>query len=288
MLKYIIIGKQASGKSFFLNLFKEKGLKTLKTHTTRPKRSENEDTYFFHEESELPPKDILASDRVNGHLYFTTKSDILLSDVMVLTPAGAIDVAEAFPEIGFRIIYLTADKEKRDEKLNERATLNSNLQKVQLEREKWDEYNFKLWNEIIKREKIEEEDGLPSNILAISHIINDYNKEQLNRYIDECMQTKQLMENLEQIIEKALTFEILEEGPNHTIHTFFIGGDMKDYTLPEFAHAVLNDPNGFLTFMVTCITRGVFTQDKPPVKEIPNQMSIFDMHENIKEKLKND
>lgn len=282
MLKFIIIGKQASGKSFFLNLFKEKGLKTLKTHTTRPKRSEDENTYFFHEESKLPPKDILASDRVNDHLYFTTKSDVLTSDVMVLTPSGAIEVTETFPEIGFRIIYLTADEKERDERLKDRVVLNNDLEKIQSEREKWDNYNFKLWDEIIEKEKIDEIDDLPPNILAISHIVNDYDKEQLNRYVEECKQTKQLMENLEEIIEKALAFEILEEGPNHTVHTFFIGGDMKDYTLPEFAHAVLNDPNGFLSFMITCIIRGVFTQDGPPIKEMPNQLSLFDTDENKK------
>lgn len=285
MLKFIIIGKQASGKSFFLNLFKEQGLKTLKTHTTRPKRTPNEDTYFFHEESELPPKDILASDKINNHLYFTTKSDVLESDVMILTPSGVIEVAKAFPEVGFCVIYLDADEEKRDEKLNERLQANENLQKIQSEREKWDDFNFKLWDEIIEKEKIDEKDELPSNILAVSHIANDYDKEQLSRYISECEQTKRLLENLEQIVEKSLDFEILEKGPNDTIHTFFINGNMKDYTIPEFTHALLDDPNGFLSFMITCIMQGVLTEDTPPVKELPNQMSIFDMHENIKEKL---
>lgn len=285
MLKFIIIGKQASGKSFFLNLFKEKGLKTLKTHTTRPKRTLDEDTYFFHKESELPPKDILASDKVNNHLYFTTKSDVLKSDVMVLTPTGAIDVARAFPEIGFRIIYLDANEEKRDEKLNERLKTNENLQEIQSKREQWDDFNFKLWDEIIKKEKIDEKDKLPSNILAVSHIVNDYDKEQLSYYISECEQTKRLLENLEKIVEKSLNFEILEKGPNNTIHTFFINGNMKNYTLPEFAHALLDEPNGFLSFMITCIIQGVLTEDTPPVKEIPNQMSIFDIHEDIKEKL---
>lgn len=282
MIKFIIIGRQGSGKSHFLDLFKQHDFKTLKTHTTRPKRFPEEDTYYFHDGYELASKDILAADNVNNHLYFTTKTDVLEADVLVLSPQGVIEVAEAFPQIGFRVLFLTPDDALREGRLKLRVKDDLISEEMLENRTQWDEHNFKIWDEIVENEKIGSELNLPSNILAVSNIVNDYQDETLIRFVHESMETKKLIENLEQIVEKALNFDVLSKGPNNTVKVVMEGnGQPSHQTISEFAHTILSDPISLTYFLMNCISEGVFTKDEPKDKDLDTdfksrQISMFD------------
>lgn len=101
---FCIVGKSGTGKSTYLdalmkdNRIKNLGLKELKYHTTRTKRTPDEDTYYFstyEDYSNIDKNDIIEErlyKKVDEEVvYYTTKSDINPDNCNGLICAASVD-----------------------------------------------------------------------------------------------------------------------------------------------------------------------------------------------------
>lgn len=119
-MKIIIAGRTQTGKTTFANKLAEKfGLTVLKTCTTRPKRSPNEDTYHFYTQEEYEA--IPLSERftettgLDGYSRWTNRADAIQADIAILDPIGIPLMTNLWHKYGHKVIliYISVQKDLR-------------------------------------------------------------------------------------------------------------------------------------------------------------------------------
>lgn len=128
-VKVLIIGRTATGKDYLANELKGRGMTLLKSYTTRPKRSDNEDTHKFitNEEYETIDKDTIAAyTEINGGKYFATKDDVLNCDVYIIDVNGLRQISESMPDTPVIVVHMTANEEERKKRFIKRSGLDEN------------------------------------------------------------------------------------------------------------------------------------------------------------------
>lgn len=117
-----IIGRTGSGKDYLAKKFEEKGLKQIKSYTTRPKRYENEDTHTFITKEEADKiTDKIAVTEINGYEYFATHSQVKENDIYIIDPNGLKVLCENLKDEPMMVIYVKADDEERKKRAIDRA-----------------------------------------------------------------------------------------------------------------------------------------------------------------------
>ena len=124
--KYIvlIVGESGSGKSTICDeLTKRYGLKQVKSYTTRPRRSEDEDGHTFISDEEFDKlEDICAYTYFDDHRYCATKEQIDNSDLYIIDPYG---IDYFIKEYNGRkipmVVYIYADKRTRRKRMRKRG-----------------------------------------------------------------------------------------------------------------------------------------------------------------------
>lgn len=109
-MKYVIVGRSGSGKTELASRLESKGLKVLKTYTTRRPRNDNDaKKYHFVSENDVDGfGDRILETEFFGARYFTRKTDLLAADAMVLEPDGFMEVVKSFPDVQFCLVYVKA------------------------------------------------------------------------------------------------------------------------------------------------------------------------------------
>ena len=121
-MKILIVGRMAAGKDTLARMLAEKGLRQVKSYTTRPKRYPEEDTHLFITQDEakaIPGK--LAETVINGYRYFTSIHAMMQDDVFIVNPEGVKDICRAMPETPFTLVYCYTDKETARQRAVNRA-----------------------------------------------------------------------------------------------------------------------------------------------------------------------
>ena len=127
--KFIIIGKAASGKDFFQKQLVSNGWKPLRQYTTRPKRpNEVGDEYHFVTEEEFDriSNKLMSVQNFNGWKYGFDMDEVVMSDVMIFSPANFFDIYVS-SDIRCKnliccsnVVYLDIDEDVRRERLSNR------------------------------------------------------------------------------------------------------------------------------------------------------------------------
>ena len=124
--KYIvlIVGESGSGKSTICDeLTKRYGLKQVKSYTTRPRRSEDEDGHTFISDEEFKELEgICAYTYFDGYRYCATREQIDNSDLYIIDPHG---IEYFIKEYNGRkipmVVYIYADKRTRRKRMANRG-----------------------------------------------------------------------------------------------------------------------------------------------------------------------
>lgn len=128
-IKVLIVGRTATGKDYLANELKSRGMILLKSHTTRPKRSDDEDTHTFITNEEYDAIDkstVVAHTEINGNKYFATKDDVLNCDVYIIDVNGLRQISESMPDTPVIVVYMTANEEERKKRFIKRSGLDEN------------------------------------------------------------------------------------------------------------------------------------------------------------------
>lgn len=126
-MKFIIVGKAASGKDWLQKMMVERGYVPMRQYTTRDKRdNESGDEYHFVNETEF--KEMEKSGKfvsVNFYRigwYGISMDEFMSCNVAILSPANVKDIFSKYPELRSlcRIIYLDIPVDVRRQRLSVR------------------------------------------------------------------------------------------------------------------------------------------------------------------------
>ncbi|MEJ3719207.1 AAA family ATPase [Paenibacillus polymyxa] len=122
---FLLMGYSGSGKTEVAKALEGRGYNILQSYTTRKQRHENEWGHIFttveryeHLERE---KQIVAYSFFDNNHYFSTKEQLLETDVYVIDPDGIKDLKKRVPDIEFVAIYLKVDKKTRYKRMLKRG-----------------------------------------------------------------------------------------------------------------------------------------------------------------------
>ena len=115
--KILIVGPAASGKTTLAKKMSDKGFRVAKLHTTRPRRNENDDEYYF---VKLYSADIFVSCEFNGWSYSLSNVGLVHNDVFIVGPKMAQMIKDKAPEYKYLTIFLDVPESVRYERLMQR------------------------------------------------------------------------------------------------------------------------------------------------------------------------
>lgn len=114
--RLLIIGRTASGKDTLADALRRScGMTFVKSCTTRPRRTPDEDTHVFLTEQQTEPlaRDAVAYTRIGDYIYFTTAQQVMETEGYVIDPIGMRMLCMNMPDTPFVIAYVHADDAKR-------------------------------------------------------------------------------------------------------------------------------------------------------------------------------
>lgn len=126
----LIAGQCASGKDYLAQKIAMKyHLNILKSNTTRPPRSADEDTHTFvtplQYAQDKAQRQIIAETFVNEHIYYCTKQQLAEADIYIVDPKGISDLKDIHKRAVYKVL-ITADNDVRNARLVDR--LNKELE----------------------------------------------------------------------------------------------------------------------------------------------------------------
>lgn len=154
----LIIGRSGTGKSTIeKKLCDTYNVKTIKSYTTRPPRSLDDDTHIFIKDEEydnFEPK--IATTTINGVRYFATLDQFNESKIYVIDPKGLYELIENMPDKQFNILYLNINKTQHQAQLKNRRknsdeTIESQNKRLESENKQFTEFEEKLKNKLFPK-----------------------------------------------------------------------------------------------------------------------------------------
>ena len=204
-MKYLIIGRTASGKDTLARtLLEEHGMTPVKSSTTRPKRSEDENTHIFvtADEAESETHKV-ARTEIDGYEYYATYKAVNEADVYVIDPEGARELSHNMPHADFHIVYLSAPTEEREKRFVERACAGDESLTEDAARELFksrdaaEDERFSAFEGCITTNANLETWGFGDSVRAVHVLENDYDPESMGAYA-------RMLANLDRMLKRTV------------------------------------------------------------------------------------
>lgn len=259
-MMYLIMGRTASGKDYFTELIKQSGLIGVKSHTTRPKRFEDEDTHVFVSQKEADKlTDRVAYTKIGDHEYFATASDVIGKDFYIIDPIGMISLANNVPDMTFCVIYIEADREDRKRHFVARQSCSKEEaeklfdERDAAETQQFDEFEAKIHAVMKDGHGNIADMKLPENIHSVHTFLNQFEKapDDIIAEANAAVGQKKCHRALTQMAMEAIGLGIIVADDNNNIAVHHKDNpNIPKYVRPElFATLLLGDDTGLGMFI---------------------------------------
>lgn len=274
-MKYLIAGRSGSGKDHFVKLLirmsqeehnltdkikmPAQPMTELKSFTTRPKRFDTEDSHIFITKEEAAAHtDRVTETIINGYEYFSTKSQVMETDIYIIDPNGIEILTKNMPDTDFQIIYI-----KADEDLNRRIHAVKRVEDKIREEEIFDKRNASEDAQFTEFEdkifhRMDSEICFPGNVKSVMIITNDYAECSLEQHAHRILLERMRLQKMCDIVRACMSLEILnisenkdENGEHKIIALRDIDGNItqEDATIEQCAFNLLADRDEFRKIM---------------------------------------
>lgn len=248
----LILGRTSSGKTTMAQLLKERGLAAVKSHTSRPRRTPDEDDYIFHDPSEVDAiKGRITETTINGYQYFTLKEDLVDKDFYIIDLIGAKLLAQTVPDKTFTVLYIRADKETRKKRFLSRKDATDDMEALFEARDASEDGQFSEFEKMLETNASLDGMGLPPNIRSIT-IVDNKDGQSMEQTADTTAAYLRVVRYVTPCIEAAANIDVCFRNAEGMIRMYRIDSDVPEWTSPEnFATILLNEPEEFGKFMYT-------------------------------------
>lgn len=123
LVKFALLARKGSGRTFFQNLLKDEGLKIAKSYTTREQRDSNDRYHHFLKIDNIDVDKIIKDNGLDveqcfattheNYTYFYDKKELIESDVIPIDPENLENLCKMFPDTIFHVIEIVADNKDR-------------------------------------------------------------------------------------------------------------------------------------------------------------------------------
>lgn len=243
-VKVLIVGRTATGKDYLANELKSRGMTLLKSYTTRPKRSDNEDTHKFitNEEYEAVDKDTIAAyTEINDGKYFATKEDVENCDVYIIDINGLKQISESMPDTPVIVVHMTADEKERKKRSITRSGLDEKeaTQKYE-ERAKDEDTQFSEFEKILADNELSK---IGNNFTVIT-VRNSFLPSVITEVADFITNSIRQHSEIMDLVDKASDLKLFKKDADGRIEVKIAkkGEVITTYESPEvFALKILSD-----------------------------------------------
>lgn len=250
-MKYLIMGRSGAGKDRLADELRHAGLIGVKSYTTRPRRSEDEDTHIFVTQDEADAmSDKVATTTIDGHDYFATYAQVNMADFYVIDPEGAMELADNMPDTIFHIVYVSALDSDRRMHAIARADDPANAKEVFESRNAAEDKRFSDFEEMLGQDNLAST-PLPENVVALHVVGNDYQPDTMREWANKLATTLTATERLTRIIQAAPAEGVLKGDEEHVQVVIDDDGKplVREVTPARLATIMMHDDAGFARFM---------------------------------------
>lgn len=111
----LLIAESGAGKDTIANKLEEQGYKILKSYATRPQRPGEGNTHIFikPDEVEQYKNQMIAYTKIGEYEYFSTKDQLLNSDIYIIDPKGYKYLKNKIQNIKIIPIFINVKEQER-------------------------------------------------------------------------------------------------------------------------------------------------------------------------------
>jgi len=266
-MMYLIIGRTATGKDTLANRLEGHGFKPVKSYTTRPKRSPDEDTHIFiTPDQSANYKDKVATTTINGCEYFATAEQVHDSDLYIIDPRGFDELTKNMPKESFFVVYMAAKADSSRKAYVERA--KSRLSKD----EAINEFNARTASETSMFDEFERrilKKDMSDNVLAVLPIANDFTDKVMNYAVQSIIESKSTIKHLVKFTYSAINHQVINGTPNF-VYAKMPNGQYSFMPIEKFAWA-LNFTDGAFD----SISKKLYNQVSPKTAAALDHVNII-------------
>lgn len=251
---YLIVGRTGSGKDYLANRLAEKGFPLLKSYTTRPRRTSNEDSHIFiTPEKAAEIKDKVATTTINGYEYFATAEQVNSSKIYIIDPNGLRKLIANMPDADFCIINVDCDNDERARRAVYRVNKEDRAKEeaVFKNRNASEKAQFDAFDDdiVAYRNGIE---IFGTNVLLIINYDNKFDKEATDDFVEFIVNYDKQHELLKSLVEDAMSLPQYAQS-NDVEHKGFIKlptehEDPIYVTYGQFVAYFMKNPDQFVEF----------------------------------------
>lgn len=204
-MKYLLVGRSGRGKDHLQRELERRGLKSVKSYATRPKRYPTENTHIFINAADVDNyPDKVAYTKIGNYEYFATKQQVKEADVYIIDPAGVDYLLKSMPDTVFHVVYITADSETARERAIARG---KNAEKEAMIYDK--RYQAEDAEFLEFEDRIGKKEPLADNCNTIYFCENTFKSEFLSDYADCLMMDKRKFDRLTIIAETLIDHDAI-------------------------------------------------------------------------------
>lgn len=256
-MRYLIIGRTASGKDTLAEkLVADYDFTAVKSATTRPKRSDEEDTHIFVTPDEAAAEtDKVAQTTIGDYEYYATRAAVEAADIYVIDPDGARELSLKMPDDDFHIVYMSVAPEKRKEKFVERAMAGDpNLSENDAaelfeQREASEDERFSAFEGLITTDAKLETWGFGESIRAVHVLENDYDEDTMDAFARMLRNLTVLLKRTTALIPVACENGLLSGVDNKILMYDNTKGEQYVTSAEWCADTIIADDKAMLAFL---------------------------------------
>ena len=260
---YLVAGRTGAGKDYFVKKLIEiseaingKPFVNVKSYSTRPPRTPDEDTHIFisNEEAADYKDKMVAYTKIGDYEYFATDEQVQAADIYIIDPNGIEELTKNMPDTEFQIVYVRADDDI-NRRINAVKRAENKIKEEEIFKKRNEAEDEQFTNFEYKIDCLmDEEICFPENVTAVINIVNNYAEDGMDKRAAALVHYKNQIRKMCTVVKECADLGILTKaesvdvnGNNKVVADHEIDGETikREHTIEHCAIRLIDDTENF-------------------------------------------